>query len=264
MALTATATDGFEPFGSTSGQEVFYLPGDPGVTYTRGDRVGIGGLTSEASATNGLGGVLKGPSVTGDKNLVGRVMRTTVCPAATQAFPKPIDFDPVYNNAEDKCLVPVSIDVPAGVRKFRVTFASQVDDTVVSWTPSTRIIVGTTGHAADSYPIGAMVYVYEGPGAGECNVVEAYTHATKSLTLHRNFNATLTTASKYIVLSGEAAVDTGIPLMGRIDAADLNNLTAADGSNDGQYLVFCDWRTIGKHMSELTLPVIRADVMYNA
>ena len=263
MALTATATAGFEPYGCTSGQEVFYLPGDPGVTYTAGDRVCIGGLTGEASATNGLGGVLKGPSVTADKNLVGTVQKTTVCPAASQPFPKPADFDPVYNNAEDKTLIPVIIDCPAGVRKMRATFAGHVDGTVATYTAATRIVTGVDC-AADHYPIGALVYVYEGPGAGEVNVVEAYTHSGTSLTLHRAFNATLTTASKMIIVTGESAVDTGIPMFGRIDAADLNNLTAADGSNDGQYLVFVDFREVGTHLKNLTLPVIRADVMYNA
>jgi len=268
MALTATATQGFEPAGKTTGDEIFYLPGDPGATYTRGDRVCMGGLTSEASATNGLGGVLKGPSVTGDKNLTGVVMKTTVCPAATQAFPKPKDLDPVYNDAEDKCLVPVKIDVAAGHQIFHASFASHVDDTVAAIAAGTRSIQATTGHATDAYPIGALLYVYEGPGAGEVNIVEDYDHTGGNVELeiitHRSFAATLTTASKYIVLAGEAAADTGIPLMGRIDAADLNGLTANNGSNDGEYIVFCDWRRIGDHLKNLRLPVIRASAMYSA
>ena len=223
MALTATATQGFEPAGKTSGHEVFYLPGDPGVTYTRGERVGIGGLTSEASATNGLGGVLKGPSVTGDKNLTGVVMKTTVCPAASQAFPKPKEHDPVYEGAANKTLVPVAIDVPQNVRIFHATFASHVDGTVATYTAGTRTVTGID-LAGDHYPIGAVALVYEGPGAGEVNVVEAYTHSGTSTIFHRAFAATLTSDSKMVILAGEAAVDAGIVHFDRSRGAALVDL----------------------------------------
>jgi len=144
MALTATATQGFEYAGQTTGDEVFYLPGNPGTTYTRGDQVGIGGAVSESSPTAGLEGVLK-QLATADVNPIGTVLKTTVCPAASVAFPRPSRVDPVYDSAsysgvQTSCLVPVRINVPAGEKIWHATFANQVDDTVISYTASTHDI----------------------------------------------------------------------------------------------------------------------------
>lgn len=267
MALTATATQGFEPVGKTSSETIFFLPGNPGTTYTRGDIVGIGGAVSEASPTAGLEGVLK-QLATADVNPLGTVVKTTVCPAASQPFPKPSELDPIYWNAEDKCLVPVRVHVPEGVQIYNATFANHVDDTVAAYASGTRSIQATASYTADNYPNGALIYVYEGPGAGEVNVVEDYDHAggvyAQELITHRAFATDLTTSSKYIAISGEAAAARGISLFGRIDAADKDNLTANNGANDGEWVVFCDWYKIGTHLKNLRLPVIPRRVIYGA
>ena len=39
MALTATATQGFELAGRVPDHDVLWLPGDPGITFTEGDLV---------------------------------------------------------------------------------------------------------------------------------------------------------------------------------------------------------------------------------
>jgi hypothetical protein len=263
---TSTKPDGFRDYGIASGDEILWLPGNPGDTYTKDDNVGMGGLTSESSASAGKEGVL---ILDGDidKNSVGTVDQTTVCPANTVAFPygelPSRNFDPVYDRlSRMDCLVPVRSRVPRGTQIKVAKFANFVDDTVVSWTSGTRTIVGTTGHAANDYSNAALVYIYEGPGIGEVNVVEDYVHSSKSLILHRPFVATLTTASKYIVLSGEAATGSGIPLMGRLNAGDSDNLTVNDGANDGEWVVFCDWSRIGEHLRHGQLPVVRKESIY--
>ena len=83
MALTATATKGFEPVRPTSGEEIFWLPGDPGVTYTKGDGVYLGAT----AGYDGLIAKLAGGAV----QPVGRVEKTIVCPSNATAFPRPFE-----------------------------------------------------------------------------------------------------------------------------------------------------------------------------
>ena len=263
MALTATASQGMEPVRLTSAEEIMYLPGDPGVTYTRGDSVYMNG--SWGTATAGVEGLLQVTPADGTVQ-IGTVTRTTVCPANTQAFPGPGLHNPIEWAAEDKTLVPVKVSVAAGVQVYKCTFASHKDDTVVTYSASSRYIEETTGHGTDDYPNGALVYVYEGPGAGEINVVDDYDHtggATELLLqLHRPFVATLTSASKIIVLTGEAAANRGISLFGRIAQKDVNELDAADGANDGKWVVFADFLRIPYYLKNLWLPVIKASDIY--
>src|SRR3990167_3099513 len=130
MALTATASQGMEPVRLTSAEEIMYLPGDPGVTYTRGDSVYMNG--SWGTATAGVEGLLQVTPADGTVQ-IGTVTRTTVCPANTQAFPGPGLHNPIEWAAEDKTLVPVKVSVAAGVQVYKCTFASHKDDTVVTY-----------------------------------------------------------------------------------------------------------------------------------
>lgn len=255
MALTATATQGFEHLRQTSGEEIFWLPGDPGVTFTEGD---------EVANSNGVL-ILATDSLA---NTIGQVAKSVVSPAATQNFPRAADFDPVRYETEDKCLVPVRLRVPGNVKVSKATFKNHKDDTVITYDAATRAIACTTGFAADDYPNGGLLYVYEGPGAGEVNIVEDYDHtggaAELLLICHRAFKATLTSASKFIVVSGEAVATRGVHLLGRIDGADSNELDAADGADDGDYVVVADWRSIAKFLKNLTLPVIHRSALFTA
>lgn len=258
MALTATATQGFEFVRHVEANEILWLPGDPGVTYNTGDLVYL----SATAGSDGL--VIK----VGDSTAtpIGRVHKTVVCPANTQAFPlPPAFFDD--GGAQARTLIPVQSFVPAGTPVFKCTFANHVDDTVISYSSSSLYIAATTGNGADDRPNGALVYVYEGPGAGELNVVDDYDHTGGAVELlvqtHRPFNATLTSSSKYIVLSGEAAGQRGISLMGRCDSKDHNELDSADGQNDGDFVVYGSWHTIAAHLKNLTLPVILKQALYN-
>ncbi len=254
MALTATATKGFEELRRFLAEQVILVPGDPGVTYEQGDLVTL---------TNGV--LAK---ISASAKALARVARKTVCPAATTAMPLPQEFNYLNIDADSKysALVPIRPLVADGVRVFKATFASHQDDTVVSYSSASRYIEATTGFGADDRPNGALVYVYEGTGAGQVNIVEDYDHTggtvEKMLVLHRPFATDLDSTSKIIVVSGEAAASKGVSFLGRIDAADENNLTAADGADDGDFAVLMDFREAADFLKNLTLPVIDAAALY--
>lgn len=257
MAYSAAGSytsQGFELWRYTTENEILWLPGDPGVTFTKGDQVVMdlttagssGTLIVHAGSAVGVAGV--GP--------LGRVMQTTVCPASSTSFPKPAEFDPVDRSGSNLCLVPVKIDIAAGVPIYRVTFANHQDETVAGY--SAPDITDTTGHSANDYPNGALLYVYEGPGIGEVNIVEDYVHAGPTTKCHRNFATALTTSSKYISLDGEAATFKGVHLFGRCEPEDEDNITVAGGANDGEFVVYGSWQEMGMFLSTLSLPVVNA------
>ncbi len=261
MAFTVQANSGFVRAGEVGKGELLWLPGDPGVTFTEGNKCGLGSAA-------GAGGVL----IAGTDSLadaVFTVAKTTVCAAATQAFPHPATFDPSnpLSAAANSCLVPVYVDVAAGCQRFIAPIKNFVDDTVVTYTAATRAIGATTGNGADDRPNGALLYVYEGPGTGEINVVEDYDHTGGAVELllitHRPFATALTTASKYIVLAGEAAADRGVPMFGRVDLADENEADVADGANDGDYVVYLDWAMAKYWLPKGWVPLIRAMQIYS-
>jgi len=197
MALTATATQGLQFHRVVAENELLYVPGDPGDTYTRGDAV-------VATVGEGVLDIAADSEV-----LVGTVAKTTVCPAATVAATKPAAFNPAFDSEANRCLIPIYSRVPAGTPVYLATFAGHIDETVVSYLASTPYIEGTTGAGGDDRPNGALVYIYEGPGIGEVGVVADYDHTGGAVELeyilHRQFSATLTSSSKCIIVAGEAA-----------------------------------------------------------
>lgn len=252
MALTATDSPlGFELVRYIEPDDVFYVPGDPGDTFTRGDMV-----------VSTVGEGILDPGAANEGGLVGRVVETIVCPANTQAFAKPQSFDPVAKSAADLCLIPIQLNLVGRTPVYRATFTGHDDETVVSYVSATRAVEATTGAAADDYPNGGLLYVYEGPGAGEVNVVEDYDHtggAAELLTIcHRPFSATLTTSSKYIVLAGEAVASRGHGFFNRIESADEDNVITTQGADDGDWVIALDWRDAPTYLKQLTLPLIPA------
>lgn len=254
MALTATATQGFEYLRSVSKDEVLYLPADPGITVARGD------LLMCAVGTGVVELCTKG------SDPIGRADKSVVVPAASQAFPRSYEFDPILNGAKEKTLVPVRTHVSEGEPIYQCTFKNQADDTVISYTAATRAVAATTGHTADDRPNGGIVYFYTGVGNGEVNVVEDYDHtggaAELLVILHRETAATIDTTTKYVVLTGEAATNRGITFMGRIDQADEDELTTDDGANDGDWVVFMDYLQAPEYLKNLTVPVIKRAALY--
>jgi len=253
MSFAATALQNVQFLRKTSANEVMFLPGDPGVTFTKGDLCTLSGgvlILGTDSAANG----------------VFRVDKTVVCPAATQEFVMPSDVQDHRALDKDKTLVQVQVMVPDGAPVYLGNIKNWTDETVVSYTASTRAIAETTGHGADDRPNGALVYVYEGPGIGEVNVVEDYDHtggaAELLLITHRKFKATLTTSSKYIVLAPTTAAN-GVGLFGRVDMADNDEIDVKDGADDGDYVIYCDWRMIGHYLALGQVPIINRMSLYS-
>lgn len=256
MALTATASQGFELVGYTTGSEILYVPGDPGDTYTKGDVVNktVGESHVDPAADS--------------EAIVGSVAKTTVCPAATQGMASPAAFDPVAGAAADLCLIPVIPNVVAGTPIYEVTFAGHGDDTVISASQNgaTSYLALTTGCGADDRPNGAMVYIYSATGAGQLNMADDYDHtggaAELLLQTFRQWSTAPAANSLVIILFGEAAGSRGIGFFDRIDIQDQNNLHAADGANDGDWVVYMTWGTAGGLLQNLKLRVIPAGAVY--
>ena len=252
MTLSASDTQGFEFAGFVEDSEVLYIPGAAGTTYTKGDLVGM--TAGELSAAGG------------DTAPIGVVMETVACSANTVAFPSPLSFQPGKADDADLTLVPVRPILPAGTPRYKVSVANHVDETVVSYTPSTRAIECTTGFAADDRPNGALLYVYEGPGAGEANIVEDYDHtggaAELLLSCTRPFNATLTTASKFIVLGSDGGASALFQL-GRADSVSTSSMKidVDDGSDDGDFVLFFSWEKVGELLGDLSVIVVPAKAL---
>lgn len=254
MALTATASQGFEFVRNVVHDEIMWVPGDPGDTYTPGDLV-----------TFTVGEGIADPYVA-DEVPYGVVVgsHAIVCPSLATPFPRvgKSNQTAMWQNppsAATRTLIPIRPLVPVGTCVHKATFASHVDDTVTSYLATTPYIAATTGHTGDDYPNGALVYVYSGPGAGEWNVVADYDHTGGAveldLILHRAFTATLTSSSLYIVVTGQGASNKGVGFFGRIEG-DHNNLVANNGADDGHWTVFLDAREVEDYLSTLMLPVI--------
>lgn len=248
MAHTGIATQGFECVGMTTDQDVMYLPGDPGVTFTRGDSVTFSNGVL-VSATAGVA-----PMFT--------VLETVTCPAATVAAPRANDVNKVENASADNCLVQVKPLVSAGWPIHRVTFAQQHDDDVAAYTAATPSLTLTVSPGADNDTNGAIIYVYEGPGAGEILIGADYTHTSLVLTTHRIPNTALTTDSKVIVLEGEGGGVGGIPFFGRVDSGSTSTIDVNDGYDDGDWLLYFDWHQAAGLMKDLQLLVIPARAMF--
>jgi hypothetical protein len=243
MALTATASQGYEQVGVTTGEEIFWLPGDPGVTFTRGDAVvmsnGVLILYTEGTAQ------------------VGTVVETTVCPALATPFPLWSEFNPAGKDSNDLTLIPVKMNTPKGVPIYEVSFANHFDDTVASRTNAYTTVL-TTSPGANDDTNAAIIYVYEGPGAGEVNIGDDFVHSGIVLTTHRAFKATLTSASKLIILEGEGGSVGGIGFLGRVAGGDHNNIGVEDGYNDGDYTLFFDYHQAPNLLKNLKLRVVRS------
>lgn len=177
MALTANrVTDGFEPvynklMGSVPNPVKYLLT--PGITFLRGDAVVLSAGKIAKAAANGV-------------NILG-VMAETVLAAANVAATTTYGY--VYDN-------------PFNV--YRCTFSGHRDGTATSGTTTTLVDTGLAT-STDSVWNGALLYVYEGPGAGSIRTVKAYTGTTDTLTVEEAFTEAITSASKYVLLGAAAA-----------------------------------------------------------
>lgn len=252
MALTATnSPQGLEKIRETCEREILYLPGQPGVTYTRGDQVQY--TRTEAFIDVAAAG----------ETGIGTVQETIVCPAASVGMPGPGAFDPVAKSSEDLSLIPVKMNVAAGVDVLLATFSGHADDTVAAYTAATPSITGTVALGGNDDANGAILYIYSGPGAGQANLVADYVTGTKVFTLVRKFAVAPTTASKFIVLEGEGGGSAfGVGYLGRTELKAAGTINVDDGADDGEYIVYMDYRDTAQYLENLTLPIIKRTHLY--
>jgi len=254
MAFTVTATQGFELHRCVCKDEVIRLPGDPGVAYTRNEML----YRSTTAGSSGL--FIKVGE--GQAAPIGIVTKSVTMAGSSTAFQLPID---PAGDAASPTMLHVQSLVPHGTPIYKVAINGYFDETVVTYSAASVYIEETTGHGTDDYPNGALVYVYEGPGAGEMGVVDDYDHTGGAvsllLQLHRKFNATLTTSSKLIVLSNDAAANSGISQFGRADNQDHNEIETDDGYDDGDWMIYGDWEEVRRLLAIGQLPVIQASTI---
>ena len=250
MAFSPTATaPGVPSLRKTGTNEIMMIPGDPGVTLDKGE----------------LCAMSKGVAIVATDSLAGphlRPLKTTISPAAVgQAFVSPEKQNHLGVASKDLTLCPMQVMVKPGADVILATIVNQVDETIVTYSAANLYIECTTGFGADSRPNGALIYVYNGPGKGEFNIVDGYDHTGGTvelqLDLHRPFTATLTTDSDIIVLGSGAAANAVGPFS-RVDISTSLLVDVIDGADDGDYIVFGDWQTIGRHLKVGRLPLIKA------
>lgn len=179
MALTANRkTDGFELVGNKLG---IVDPGvlyelTPGVSFYKGDMVVLAdGRVAKAAA--------------GATNVLG-VMAETVLAADNPSGKT--TYGRVYDN-------PFNI--------YRCTFADHIDSIATGGSTTTLIDTTLTTSTNDVWN-GALLYIYDGPGAGSRRTVIDYIGASDTLVVDEPFPAAITIASKYILLgAGSTAGD---------------------------------------------------------
>jgi len=248
MAFSPSKTlQGITVHSRVSENMIVWMPGDPGVTYTKGKFVSLGA----GAGTYGVA-IVAADSVA---RAIGRVHKTVVCPAAATPFPipgsPPLDLD----GDTMKTLIPIEISrPPAGTQILKGrAYLNARDEAVTAYTKATRRVLVTTGPGND-FGMGSLIYVYDGPGKGECNIVEDYDHtggaSEKMMTLHRPFNVDLTSASKILWFTNSAHAADGIPPIGGLmdldeASATTSEFDTADGYDDGNYETLMDWWLLG-------------------
>lgn len=251
MALTATASRGFEFDRYIQEDETLLLPGDPGVTYAPGDAVDFtnGVLTLCAAGDSPLYQVVGSESI--------------ACPAFSGVgFGLPnLDngFYPGSIAGDMKAYIPCRpIRPKPGTPVFKCTFKNHHDDTVAAYTASTPSLTLTVDLGDDGDALGSILYVYGGTGAGQWNIAAGYVSSTKVLTLHRPFETALSTDSTIVLLDGATTDTVGIGFGSRINGADEDQLNAADGGDDGEWAPFMDALEVPGLMKNLMIKVVNA------
>lgn len=233
MALTASrTTQGFEwiynKAGVSANPNLYELT--PNTAFSKGDAVVLTAgkvAKAAANATNILG-----------------VMAETIAAADNPAAG--LTYGLVYDNPFDV---------------FRCSFADHRDAAATGGT-STTLIDTVLSTSTDDDWNGALLYIYEGPGAGDIRTVSDYTGATDVLTVAKAFTATPTTASKYILLGAGGAATADVINVGKvgIDLKDENTIDAnATVASEAGPMVVLDINP-----KELTMDVMFRKHLYNA
>jgi hypothetical protein len=198
MTLTATrTTPGFELLHNLMGfaPNPTLYPLTPNTAFTQGDMVVLtNGLVAKAAAgaTNVLG-------------VMAETITTTDNPSGNRKLAT------VHDN-------------PFNV--YRCSFSGHRDATATGGT-TTTLVDTTLATSTDGVWTGALLYIYDGPNAGEWRIVAGYTGATDTLTVTKPFPTAITNASKYILLgNGSAAGDVISTGTVGVDLVDENTIAA--------------------------------------
>jgi len=197
MALEAKRPAyGFErvtnKFGFPANPTVYELT--PGVEFKAGDLVVLqSGRVAKAApgATNVLG--VMAESVDATKNLGGKVTRGAV-----------------YDNPFDV---------------FRCRFSGHRDAQATGGSANT-LVDANLNVTTDGAFVGALLYVYEGPGAGAIRTVVEYYGATRTFEVEEPFPEPVTNESRYILLGAGTqagdAINVGTVGVNILDARTIN------------------------------------------
>lgn len=198
MPLVASrVTDGFELIRNLANvtDNPVELELTPNTAFARGDIVvWVNGKIAKAAANA--------------TNIAG-VMAETIAQADNPAAG--LTYGKVYTN-------PLNV--------YRCSFVDHRDAAATGGT-TTTLIDTAIGNSADNRWRGALLYIYEGPGAGSMRTVSAHTNATTTLTVTYPFPVAPTAASKYILLGsvGADANHVNVGVVG-IDLKDENTIDA--------------------------------------
>lgn len=224
MTLTASrTTQGFEPINNRTGfapnPRLYELT--PNTAFSIGDAVvKTDGLIAKAAA-----------NATSVYGVMAQAFTTTTNPSTGGVFGL------VYDDPN---------------QIFRCTFADHIDGTATGGTTTT--LIDTVNLTADTndYWNGALVYIYEGPGAGDIRTVSDFDAASDTITVTKPFTATITTSSKYIILGyATGAEDLVLNVGSNIDLKDENTLDA--NATNASHVGPC--HIVAIHPKELTMDV---------
>jgi hypothetical protein len=239
--------------------EEFLVPGIPGTTYAAGDL--IYRLGSGAVANAGLF-----QKVGAETHLaVGVVTRTTVCPANTVPFPGggpgSSDWLSGPQTGPAGALIPMRLFASYGSAVWEAPITGYFDDTVAAYSSVSLTLTASPG--ADDDANGGLLYVYEGPGAGQWNHIIDYAHGTKIVTLARVFAVAPTTASKVIFFEN-ASNGGGTGIFGLTEAKDSNEIQVDGGVADGPLIIPMCGSKVAEFMRRGTLPVTKTSNLRTA
>jgi hypothetical protein len=180
MALTATRTTrGFELLSnmtvvySDEGSQGDYIL-TPGVAFSMGDMLVVtnGKLAKAAAGAAAVIGVLTHDVAIADN------------PATARVKPR------IWRN-------------PGNV--YRCSFVDHRDSTATGAGTTTTLVDSGLIGGGDNIWAGALLYIYEGPGAGETRILTASTSASGTLTFTDPLSIATSIATKYILLGVGAA-----------------------------------------------------------
>lgn len=235
------------------------VPGKAATAYTAGDKLykEAVGATANAGLFSSAGDSQAPPWLTCTKTVTTAANTVGFPDGLTTGSYSKSEFNPNSDDIVANTLVECAIDCAVYLELRPVV--NYADDTISAYTAATPSVTLTTALGANDDPNGGIIYIYDGPGAGQWNHIVDYANSTKIATLARAFNVAPTSASSCIILEGEGSSVGGVGTFGRVDLHDDGlKLDVADGADDGDFIVLADGWLISEYLGRWgALPVAR-------